>query len=79
MKLNQTPKDLLIRNLRDAGCDDDTIIKYLNHYKNGNITNQIFILKKQRCLLLEQLHIIQKEIDCLDYLLYNIKKEMERK
>lgn len=73
MEQNQSPKDLLIRNLKDAGCDEDTICNYLGC--NENIKKQVFILKKHRCLLLEHLHSVQKEIDCLDYLLYQIKKE----
>lgn len=32
------------------------------------------LLKKQRSFLLEQLHEVQKNIDCLDYLLYDLTK-----
>ena len=70
---NQDLQCLLISNLKDAGCNSETIAAYLD--SQDNIKKRMFILKKQRCYLLDQLHGIQKEIDCLDYLLYSLKKE----
>lgn len=42
--------------------------------KEGNMFCQIHILVKQRNLLLEDLHKDQNKLDCLDYLLFQLKK-----
>lgn len=42
--------------------------------KEGNIFCQMHILVKQRNLLLEDLHKDQNKLDCLDYLLFQLKK-----
>ena len=37
------------------------------------------ILCRYRCQLLEQVHEEQKKLDCLDYLIYTIKKQKKEK
>lgn len=66
-------KENIIQNLKDIGLNQEDIKKYLCLYESNDINKQIFILKKHRCFLLEKLHLIQKEIYNLDYLIYNIK------
>ncbi|MEG0276592.1 MAG: hypothetical protein RR630_06145 [Coprobacillus sp.] len=63
----------IVRNLEDAGCHPDMIEKFMCSYENDYIQNQMSLLKKQRCILIEKIHQDQKQIDCLDYLIYMIK------
>ncbi|MEG0453618.1 MAG: hypothetical protein RR558_11175 [Coprobacillus sp.] len=65
----------IIRNLEDAGCQKEMIEKFIKSYNDNHIQNQLCLLKKQRCVLIEKIHQDQKQIDCLDYLIYMIKKE----
>ncbi len=67
-------EDRLIRNLKDAGCDETTIKKYLRLQKEGRRQEQYRLLSMQRALLLDQVHASQHMIDCLDYLVYSMKK-----
>ena len=67
----------LLRNLKDAGCDETMIQKYLKLQKEGNQREQLRLLSLHRASLLEQVHISQNKIDCLDYLVYSLKKEHE--
>lgn len=67
------------QNLQDAGCSEDLIEVFVKHYQNGSINDQIKTLSCHRCSLLKQLHIEQSKIDCLDYLIYTIKKSVEKK
>ncbi len=67
-------EDSLIRNLKDAGCDETTIKKYLRLQKEGRRQEQYRLLSMQRALLLDQVHASQHMIDCLDYLVYSMKK-----
>ena len=63
----------LIMNLKDAGCDEELIKKY----NNDDLKMLIKSLQCHRCCLLDKLHEEQKKIDCLDYLIYTLKKQMK--
>ncbi len=68
-------KTRLLRNLRDAGCEEAMIQKYLQLQEEGNRQEQFRLLAQHRISLLDQVHDSQNRIDCLDYLVYTMKKE----
>lgn len=74
MKGNPKQDDPLIQNLHDAGCSQQIIEQFMQSRKEGNIFCQMHILVKQLNLLLEDLHKDQNKLDCLDYLLFQLKK-----
>ena len=62
----------IMQNLIDAGCDETTIKQYdLCSEKNNRL--KFSILAKHRKNLLNTIHITQKQLDCLDYLTYQLK------
>ena len=68
-------KETLIQNLQDAGCNQKIIDEFLDLLDKKQ-TDKIFILlSKYRSSLLESLHKNQKEIDILDYLIVDLKKQ----
>ena len=64
-------KDLIIQNLKDAGCEQNLIDEFLKLEESA----QLKLLAKHRSNLLEELHKNQKQIDCLDYLIFNLKQK----
>ena len=60
------------QNLIDAGCDATQINIYLKLAKAQNKTELIEQLIRQRKLLLTKMHAKQREIECLDYLIWQI-------
>ena len=68
-------KTRLLRNLKDAGCDEAMIQKYLQLQKEGRRQEQFRLLALHRASLLDRVHVSQSMIDCLDYLVYSMKKE----
>lgn len=64
----------IIQNLQDAGCDTGTISKFMKEIKAGNVDIGLKLLAAHRRSLLDELHKEQKQIDCLDYLVYQIEK-----
>lgn len=60
------------QNLIDAGCDEDTIARFFN---SRSKQERLRILDKQRKQLLETYHNDARKIDCLDFLVYQLKKE----
>ena len=69
-----TEEQLLLRNLRDAGCDEATIRQYLKLKMEGKEKEQLRLLSIHRASLLERVHVSQQMIDCLDYLIFTMKK-----
>lgn len=77
--MNEIPqKDRLLRNLKDAGCDETVIETYFRLQKEGRRQEQFRLLAMHKAALLERLHVSQQMIDCLDYLVYTMKKEMRK-
>jgi DNA polymerase III delta subunit len=65
----------MIQNLEDAGCESDTITAFVDDMKKGKTAESIKLLNRHRQSLLDILHSYQRQIDCLDYLIYQIKKQ----
>ncbi|MCH5268555.1 MAG: hypothetical protein J1E62_09455 [Lachnospiraceae bacterium] len=66
-----------IQNMKDAGCSEDTINRFLLCYQADDVKGELKILSHHRQNLLDKIHKGQKEIDCLDYLVYQIEKSVK--
>lgn len=64
----------VIQNLKDAGCDKDTIASFMEYYEAGEVRQELKVLSGHRRDLLDALHVCQKQIDCLDYLAWQIER-----
>ena len=65
----------LILTLKNIGLSNETILKYIELNEQGAHTKkqQIQVLKLERQKLLDSIHNQQKNIDSLDYLIYQLK------
>ena len=73
MSLNESSESI-IQNLKDAGCDSETIENFIADLQKGKIANGLKRLAVHRKNLLDSLHREQKCIDCLDYLVYQMRE-----
>lgn len=73
MRKNQST-EAIIQNLKDAGCDYETIENFMADLQKGKEANGLKRLAAHRKNLLDSLHREQKCIDCLDYLVYQMKE-----
>ena len=64
----------IIQNLKDAGCNKETVDAFIKAIKANKVIDGLKILCSHRMLLLDKLHKAKKQIDCLDYLIYQVKK-----
>ncbi len=67
-------EESIIRNLKDSGCGEETIKAFVKDIREKKITEGLKLLEAHRRVLLDELHKEQKRIDCLDYLVYKIRK-----
>ena len=68
-----TPQELIL-NLKAAGFEKNMIEEYLSCWETGRINEQLKLLAEKRAGLLAHVHQEEKQIDCLDYLVYQIEK-----
>ncbi len=67
-------KENILQNLKDAGCNPLTIDKILNLLPDIYNQEVFRLLSDHRCKLLDELHKNQKQIDCLDFLIFHLKQ-----
>ena len=65
----------LYQNLIDAGYNETESEQCLILARNGEWMKLCRMLAKQRTALLNTLHKSEKQIDCLDFLVYEINKK----
>ena len=65
----------VIRNLKDAGCSRRDIEQFLALDQAGRTQEQLALLALHRQKLLDKVHAEEKRINCLDYLVYQIRKQ----
>ncbi len=66
---------ILHQNLIDAGCSEDLTQSCMELAKVNQWDRILSLLSKQRTDLLNSVHDRQKQIDCLDFLVYSIHKK----
>lgn len=66
---------ILRQNLVDAGCGDETISRCLSLADSGQWEKLLPLMAKEKVALLETAHANRRKIDCLDFLVYEIKKK----
>lgn len=68
-------QESMVQSLKDAGCDKAEITHFLECRKGNKKQQELILLRKHRSLLLDKLHESQRQIDCLDYLIYQLQRE----
>ncbi len=67
-------REAVIQNLKDAGCQEGFVERFLTCYDREEGEEQLKLLESWREELLNQVHVGEQKISCLDYLVYRLKK-----
>ena len=65
-------REAVIQNLKDAGCGQDTVERCVACMEQGKKDALLKHLAAHRKKLLHKIHEEEKQIACLDYLVYQI-------
>ena len=68
---------ILRQNLVDAGCGPDIVRQCMALARKQDRDGLIRVLFRHRRALLDTLHQSEKQIDCLDYLVYVLEKQQQ--
>lgn len=74
MNTEMKNQEAVIQNLKDAGCKTEQVEAFLEIGREGDVKRQMKLLERHRQALLEAMHQEQRRIDCLDYLLFQMKR-----
>ena len=66
---------VLHQNLVDAGCGPETVRQCMTLARRRDQAELMRVLSCHRRALLDMLHQSEKQIDCLDYLVYTLEKQ----
>lgn len=69
------PQFALSRNLHDARCDAHIIEGIIKFHSKGKTEEEFRLLQRHRKTLLNEFHKNQKNIDCLDFLIFKLGQE----
>lgn len=69
----------IIQALKDCGCSKEKIACFIDHMERHEIAQGIVLLKEHRRTLLDHVHVEERKISCLDYLMYKMKEAMDRR
>lgn len=69
---------ILRQNLIDAGCDDEAAARCLAYAQGNRWDMLITELARHKSALLRAVHEGQRQIDCLDYLVYQLNKQHQQ-
>ena len=83
MKLEQSicygSRQAVMQNLIDAGCSKGMIDDLMKQLAEDDMESLLQMLEQHRACLLSMVHQKEKQIDCVDYLVYQIKRSKEEK
>lgn len=63
--------------LDDIGCLPEVKAEILEYAENHDIQNIIRLLRRHRQSTLDSIHKEEKQISCLDYIVFQLEKELE--
>ena len=75
---NYGSRQVVIQNLQDAGCTQKMVQRIMTQLEEDDIEELSKLLEQHRSCLLNLIHDKEKQIDCLDYLVYQIKRNKEQ-
>lgn len=73
--MQATAREAVFQNLKDAGCDPGIIARFMICQDAGKTKDSLRVLASHRATLLDEIHASQARLDCLDYLIYKLRKE----
>ena len=74
-----TTQETLVQNLKTAGCSAELIARFMSCREAGRTQDSLRVLALHRATLLDEMHANQSKLDCLDYLIRQIRTGADNK
>ena len=73
--MDENYKDKITKNLEDAGCNRKEVERFFSCCGSEKKDQQLKVLSQHRQKLLDNVHKCEKQIGCLDYLVYTLQQK----
>lgn len=73
----QDSRDMM-QNLRDIGCGEEMTARIFGLYQAGYVDDAVRSLRVFRGKLMDDLHERQSRVDCLDFLVRRLQKDIRK-
>ena len=61
--------------LKDCGFETEDTERYLEYAEEHRAAEQLRLLNRQRRKLMDELHMVQKQVDVVDFMIYSVKQD----
>ncbi len=61
--------------MKDCGCDEKQCRDFIQLQEKGDKDGQIRLLKRRRICVMDNLHVAQREVDCIDFIIRELEQE----
>lgn len=62
--------------MKDCGCSPEQAEAYLRFAEKGQTQDQIYLLRRHRNQVMQELHAVTRQVDCIDFILYELEHEI---
>ncbi len=70
----QPEREYLVCSLRDCGFEEQTAEQYIQYAEKDCKTEQIRLLTRHRKKLMDNLHIAQRRVDIVDFMIRSVEQ-----
>jgi hypothetical protein len=71
-------KEQMRQFLSDAGCSERIAEEILRIWETGDRKDALWLMRRDRCRLLDEMHDRGRKVDCLDLLIRAVEKEIKQ-
>ena len=61
--------------MKDCGCSPEQSEKYMQLAAEGYTQDQIYFMKRHRNQMMDQLHTVTRQVDCIDFVIHELEQE----
>lgn len=65
--------------MKDCGCTPEQAEEYRHLAAGGCTQDQIYFMKRHRNQMMEQLHAVTRQVDCIDFVIHELEQEVKKK
>lgn len=63
--------------MKDCGFSTEQTAEYLKMAASGNTQDQLFFMKRHRNMVMDRLHAVTRQVDCIDYVIHELEQEVK--
>lgn len=76
-RMDQSLEEKLRCYMKDCGCTQEQAEEYLELSAAGCVQDQIYFMKRHRNQMMNRLHTVTRQVDCIDFVIHELEQEVK--